>query len=356
MRYKARGKGSGNLMKKVKIHVWGALRYLIFLGIVGVLWWYFRTYELFLMMILTMVVAAASAYVLYRERNSFSVGAFLPGGGIGRERTVPMSIRIRNVSRFLGFAAEVSYEIRNVFTGYESQGRERTWAGPGTSYVLERDLVSHHAGRVEIAVKEFVIWDWLGIFRMKNAVPDAAWVIVSPSMERADDEELSACVEDFPNENETKKRGTDVNPDYEIREYVPGDELKNIHWKLSAKTGRTMVRERLATGRDRINVLLALTENEDENDALMASLHGLGLLLLEKGYPVRLCWLGLGGNLQGRYLAEEGELESALDEILSVPGKMEPQKAQYAMEAEFPGEAYVLVKNGAYKGAYVKGR
>ncbi|MCQ2538114.1 MAG: DUF58 domain-containing protein [Lachnospiraceae bacterium] len=30
---------------------------------------------------------------------------------------------------------------------------------------------------------------------------------------------------------------------YGIREYVPGDSIKSIHWKLSEKTGKTMVRE-----------------------------------------------------------------------------------------------------------------
>lgn len=341
-------------MKRVKLRAWGLVRYVLLLGLVIFLWWYFRTYELFLIMLLLLATAGASAWALLYCRDAFSVQVTLPGGGIGKNRSVPMSVKIRNDARFLGFATDVSYVVRNVFTEYEKAGKERVWAAPGSSTVMEKELLSRHAGRVEVVVTEFVTWDWLGILCLRDAGQRSSWVIVAPKTERGSGEELVASVENFPDENETKKRGTDVNPDYEIREYVPGDDLKSIHWKLTAKTGRTMVRERLATGRDKINVLLALTREEEENDGLIASLHSLGLMLLDKGYPIRLCWLGKGGILQGRYLAEEGELENAMDEILSVSGKKDPEQARNVMETEFPGEAYILVKNGAYKGAYVR--
>ena len=70
--------------------------------------------------------------------------------------------------------------------------------------------------------------------------------------------EPCSYIEGFPGENESRKRGVEFNPDYEIREYSAGDELKNIHWKLSAKQGEMMVRERLSAGREKINVLLPL--------------------------------------------------------------------------------------------------
>ena len=114
------------------------------------------------------------------------------------------------------------------------------------------------------------------------------------------------------------------------------------------------LRERLATGRDRINVLLALTKDLQVNDALIFSLRSLGLLLLDKGYPIRLCWLGYDGTIQGRYLAEEGELENAMDEILSISGKRDPAQARNAMESEYPGEAYIVVRHGNYKGKYIR--
>lgn len=341
-------------MKNIRLHPLGILRYALILTLALMVWWYFRTYELFLIVIMIITLAPVSVYALLRYRSSFSLQVTLPGSGIGKDRDVPMSIRVKSLCKVLGFATDVSYVVRNVFTEYEVRQKERIWVAPGITPVVEKELLSRHVGRVEVTVTDFVIWDWLGICSTNGNAKKGSWVIVAPKMVPAENEEIIYSVEDFPEDNETKKHGTDINPDYEIREYVPGDELKSIHWKLTAKTGRTMVRERLASGRDKINVLLALTDNEEENDGLMSSLHGLSLLLLNKGYPIRLCWLGYGGELQGHYLAEEGELEKAMDEILSVSGKKDQQKARNAMETQYPGEAYILVKNGAYKGAYVR--
>lgn len=338
----------------MKLRPLGILRYAVILTAAMMLWWYFRTYELMLVVIMIISMAALSLYALFRYQKAFSLAVSLPGGGIGKNRDVPMSIHVKSLCKFIGFAMEVSYVVRNVFTEFEIKQKERIWAAPGITPVVDKEMLSRHVGRVEVSVTDFVIFDWLGMCSLKLNAHKGSWVIVAPRMALPESEDLVNSVEDFPEENETKKRGTDVNPDYEVREYIPGDELKSIHWKLTAKTGRTMVRERLASGRDKINVLLALTDNEEENDGLMASLHGLSLLLLNKGYPIRLCWLGYGGQLQGQYLAEEGELENAIDEILSVSGKKDQEKARNAMETEFPGEAYILVKNGAYKGAYVR--
>jgi uncharacterized protein (DUF58 family) len=41
-----------------------------------------------------------------------------------------------------------------------------------------------------------------------------------------------------------------------LREYVPGDDLRNVHWRTSARIGELMVRERVDTSRPRIVVLL----------------------------------------------------------------------------------------------------
>ena len=339
---------------KLKIHIGGVLRILLIFACIAILWWYFRTYELFIMMVLAVCMPLLSVFVLLRKWEAFDVRVELPGTGIGKNTSVPLTIQVRNACHVAGFAVELVYEVRNCFTEYSDQNRIRIWAAPGNSAALEKELKSQHLGRIEVKVTEYAVRDWLGICSMNKTLGKGSWVVAGPVKADAPGEDLTISVENFPNENETKKHGIDLNPDYEIREYVPGDDLKNIHWKLTAKTGRTMVRERLSTGREKINVLLALTQDPDENDALVASLQGLGELLLDKGYPIRLCWLGHMDALKAHYLAEEGELEKAMEEILSTGGIKNPDKARTAMETEYQNEAYILVKNGAFKGAYIR--
>jgi uncharacterized protein (DUF58 family) len=47
-----------------------------------------------------------------------------------------------------------------------------------------------------------------------------------------------------------------------LRDYVPGDDRRHVHWKSSAKTGRLMVRQYVDTRRSHIAVLLSTDLNE----------------------------------------------------------------------------------------------
>ncbi|QAY61803.1 DUF58 domain-containing protein [Microbacterium protaetiae] len=51
-----------------------------------------------------------------------------------------------------------------------------------------------------------------------------------------------------------------------IREYVPGDARRQIHWKSTAKTGRLMVRQFEETRRSKLAVILSLAEAEYATD------------------------------------------------------------------------------------------
>ena len=41
----------------------------------------------------------------------------------------------------------------------------------------------------------------------------------------------------------TQKPGSDPSETFGLREYMPGDSLHSVHWKLSAKSGQWMVRQ-----------------------------------------------------------------------------------------------------------------
>lgn len=341
-------------MKKPKCSILGILRYGVVLICIFGLWWFFRSYLFFMMLILAVLAPGISAAALYKRRDGLWAGAELPIERIGRNYPVNMKIWTENQSRFVPFYAEISYQVENLFTEAVVKEKEQLWVGPGRGRAAEKNLTSPYMGRLEVRITEFAVYDWLHLCRMDVGACRNAGVTVGGGMQEVFEEDLLSLVEGFPQENELKKRGMDIQPDIEVREYIPGDDLKSIHWKLTAKQGKTMVRERLAAGRDKINVLLPLTEDERENDGLMEALQGLTALLLDKGYPIRLSWLGRGNALISRYLGEAGELENALEEILSASGKKDPDLARSRMEEEYPGEAYIAVRNGAYKGEYIR--
>lgn len=340
--------------KRLRPNPWGILRFCILFGFTLYVWNFLRSYFLFLALILIVFGPAASILLLRFSRDLPQAQAVLPANRVGRGTEFSFDIRVNNSSKFFAFTADVTYSWKNLFTGYSEQQTQRLWVAPGNGAEIRQLLSSRYAGRVEVRIETFEIFDLFHMFRLQSCDRTNASVTVWPAFSERDGEEIHSYVEGFPKENETKKRGTDYNPDYEIREYIPGDELKSIHWKLSAKQEQLMVRERLASGREKINVLLPLGEDRQENDGLMEAVYAVCRLLLQKEYPIQLYWPGRGDELQGRFLAEQGELEHVLEEILSDSGLRGPDDAREQISVKCPGESYILIRTGAYKGAYIR--
>lgn len=278
----------------------------------------------------------------------------LPCHRVGKNTDIAVDIRILNPVRIVGFAVDLTYRWENIFAGSAEEGKAKLWTAPGKGEGFKVLLNSRYAGQLRVSVEEFRVYDFLHIFYLTCRAQEGSEVLAWPAfLDGEDMEELHACIEGFPGENESRKRGTEYNPDYEIREYIPGDALKSIHWKLSAKQGAMMVRERLTAGREKVNVLLPLGEKPDENDALMEALYGMCRLLLSKEYPIRLFWQGVRQELCSRCIMEPGELENVLSEILSINGIHVPGSIEEQIAMEHPAESYILVRTGAWKGAYV---
>lgn len=340
--------------KRLRLSVNGAIRFLTVFAVILWMWSFFRSYLLFLIILLIITGVMISGVSLWSARGKIRTETVLPYHRVGKNTDIPVDILVLNSQRFVGFAVDVTYRWGNLFTGSMEERKEKLWAAPQKGGRLNYLLNSRYAGRIRVSVTECRVYDLLHLFYLTYREEKGSEVLVWPLFSDEEDaEELYECIEGFPKEDESRKRGVEYNPDYEIREYTAGDELKSIHWKLSAKQGKMMVRERLAAGRERVNVLLPLGEDPDENDALMESLYGMCRLLLSKEYPIQLFWQGADNALCSRYIMELGELENGLGEILSTNGIRVSGFIEEQMSIEHSSERYILVKTGQFKGAYV---
>lgn len=340
--------------KKLRLSVKGTIRFLAVFAVLLWMWQFFRSYLLFLILLLLITCAILSTAALWTARDRIRVKTVLPYRRVGKNTDISGEIRFENPLRFAGFAIDVTYRFGNVFTGSTEERREKLWAAPGKGGRLPFLLNSRYAGGVRVSVETCKVYDLLHLFYLTyQADADTQILVWCSFSDEEDAQERYERMEGFPKEDESKKRGTEYNPDYEIREYIAGDELKNIHWKLSAKQGKMMVRERLAAGREKVNVLLPLGEDAGENDALMECLYGLCRLLLAKDYPIQLFWQDAGLNLCSRYLTELGELENVLGEILSAGGIRRAACIEEQMAIEHPLEQYLSCRQ---ESGQVRGR
>lgn len=85
---------------------------------------------------------------------------------------------------------------------------------------------------------------------------------------------------------------------YGIRGWREGEGLRRVHWKLSARRGRLLVREFRSEPRPPVHVVLALGIPEDSRDARYGFEHAVSLAgtiveeRIRSGHPVRLTLVG----------------------------------------------------------------
>ena len=115
------------------------------------------------------------------------------------------------------------------------------------------------------------------------------------------------------------RRGTDRTETFQVRDYAPGDSLRQVHWKLSGKTGRLVVRDPARPVDHRLTVLVLRQKAPPPlADALMEAAASLCQAL--EGRSFRLAWNGPEGY-ESRTLGAQEQLAQALPELMKSPAQ-----------------------------------
>lgn len=117
---------------------------------------------------------------------------------------------------------------------------------PGEKYRYETSFVCKYRGEYEIGIRAVEIYDFLGIFSLKCAVRETKKIIAAPKLVRLD--ELKS-IGDISTKMTREAQRMMSEPDVITREYIPGDALKQIHWKVTAREQKLMSRK--LTGQER---------------------------------------------------------------------------------------------------------
>lgn len=177
-------------------------------------------------------------------------------------------------------------------------------------------LTSVCCGQLRITGQELLLWDAVGLLALAvpvNAVwqttvlPDTFPLELSPSL-------LLAAAEDAP--TQAPRRGDDPTELFALRDYVPGDDLRGIHWKLTAKTGHLLYRQPGQTELQRLTLYWDPCGTPQQTDALAEAIFSVAQALSEGGVPFALAWTE-EGVLCRREIGGGGM--DSLPELLAVP-------------------------------------
>lgn len=135
-------------------------------------------------------------------------------------------------------------KLTNRLTGEETYQWLTLSAVRGSGWKESFSVSSPYCGYIVAEIYQTLLLDWFGFLTIKadihgvgkiSVLPDTFPMSVSAevSMAQATDSDMWS----------EYKKGEDYSEVFALREYVPGDSIRQIHWKLSSKISRPVVRE-----------------------------------------------------------------------------------------------------------------
>lgn len=189
----------------------------------------------------------------------------------------------------MGDTATVRITSDGLFPAPLHRGRIRvTRTVTGETCVLSEGapLPTSHCGGLVCTPDKLWVYDHLGLFRMRPRGKLSHTVTVRPH---------AIAPEDLPRLHRTlatqyrPKPGGGFGENHDLRLFRPGDSLNQIHWKLTAKTGKLMIREPLVPVGQQARILLKISGTAAQLDKKFGRLLGVGLHLLDAGVPHEIC-------------------------------------------------------------------
>lgn len=166
---------------------------------------------------------------------------FLQNAGtrrIVKLQTAPYEFKLQNESLW-GFAKIKVFFNTDTATLFPLKSEKEYSLPPNSKVTEEAELICRYCGTYSVGIESFAITDFFGLFTIRFPLFSKLSVTVLPRI-------IPWTYGDLLNADEDEKRQDNQarlqeEMDAELRTYMPGDPLKKIHWKASAKQQKLMV-------------------------------------------------------------------------------------------------------------------
>lgn len=172
-------------------------------------------------------------------------------------------------------------------------------------------LPTDHCGHLVCTPKDIYFYDLLGMFRLQRSLPSQILLVRPKPLATKPPRELERQLA----QSWKPKYGGGFAENHELRLYRPGDGFNQVHWKLSAKTGKLIIREPMVPACGSIRLATDLMGTPEEVDRKLGRLLWLGrhFLELQTAFDIRIL---AGAGIENWSITNETQLMEALDDIL----------------------------------------
>ena len=206
------------------------------------------------------------------------------------------------------------YRFQVVILDCMAQDSYRQKIALSGSKTAQIELPSAHSGAYLCTLEKGRVYDYLGLFVLPLHLPAAGELQVWPT---------SRAPREIPSLSELHSRAFRAKTAggfselHDFRAYRPGDSMRDIHWKLSAKTDKLIVREPLEPVRGQTIVSFDLSGSREQIDSVLDQLLWLCSWLLEQDITHSVCYLQPRTYVpQTAFIETQGDIQSLVVSLL----------------------------------------
>lgn len=191
------------------------------------------------------------------------------------------------------------FKAECIFSGGKKKvKRLNAYCDPHGEMIISFNIKPSSCEKIRIIIKKIYIADFFQLMMFSKKVNIAMEVLVLPKSPKQP--VLNSIMQDIDAETEyvysDTKAGDDPTEIFAIREYVPGDKIRNIHWKLSSKMNEVMVKDYgLPLFENDAVIVDIFPMSDDKNKKILNEvydlLYGLIKTLLTLGNGIKVCFV-----------------------------------------------------------------
>ena len=296
------------------------LNYLILLALDVFLYIVLHSYFLWLIMIimLTCIPVSTAGVCCMCKRLKMELG-------IGKNRVVNkeevlLELRLQNPTWFPALQSRISLFLSNTFLENRVEWSVEMPVRMHDVSVLRLPLSFVNLGRFSIECDTLQLQDIMGLIIIKKRIDLSEEVYVLPDGNTDMQPDITNFMAGAAEVEESKHKGNDFSEVSDIREYIPGDRIRDIHWKISARQDKLMVKERVATAGSEMVVMLNLVKNNVMAQQILELGFYVSRSFMQQRLPVCiLCWNQSEFSFEEYRCATEDELVLAYSMIYQTP-------------------------------------
>ncbi|MBR1597307.1 MAG: DUF58 domain-containing protein [Lachnospiraceae bacterium] len=246
-------------MKRIR----NAIRYIVLILLNIIVMAVFHSYLNFILLVGLVLFPIYSIVGVYMARDSLSLRIEAPVEPMVRGEEFEVRFIIHNNSWFPIINVNLLLEFSNCFYARNGSHILNIPVRAKRDTRITYPIVMEYCGKFQVDVTEITLMDVLGVVVVKLPVNEAAECLVVPNGAERNKEAGLIYFRGVTEAMESKDKGYDFSDISGIREYIPGDKLQNIHWKLSVKKDELMVKERVSVSAMQLNVLVDVANNDE---------------------------------------------------------------------------------------------